>query len=72
MTTIHDMKQLNPYYIQETLERLLSQLGLFYKPCQANKKKVKDFFLSFPLKQRLTFLLVWIYLLLMDLLDYKI
>ena len=48
MTTVHDMKQLNPYYIQETLERLLSQLGLFYKPCQSNKKKVKDFFLSFP------------------------
>ncbi len=30
------------------LENVLSQLGYFYIPNNANKKKVKDFFASFP------------------------
>lgn len=38
----------NLYYIQETLAHILSQLGHFYIPSSANKKRVKDFFMSFP------------------------
>lgn len=38
----------NLYYIQETLEHVLSQMGHFYRPTGANKKRAKDFFLSFP------------------------
>jgi hypothetical protein len=40
--------KLNLYFVQELLERLLSQLGFFYTPSTANKKRIKDFFVSFP------------------------
>ena len=39
---------MNVHYIQETLETILSQIGYFYHPTKANKKKIIDFFQSFP------------------------
>lgn len=39
---------MNIYFIQEMLENVLSQLGYFYVPNNANKKRAKDFFASFP------------------------
>ena len=38
----------NKYFVQELLENLLSQVGLFYVANKANKKKIKDFFNSLP------------------------
>uniref|UniRef100_A0A6C0KNZ0 Uncharacterized protein n=1 Tax=viral metagenome TaxID=1070528 RepID=A0A6C0KNZ0_9ZZZZ len=40
--------RLNVHYIQETLESILSQIGYFYQPTKANKKKIIDFFQTFP------------------------
>ena len=36
--------KINKYFVQETIESLLSQLGYFYIPTKANKKRVCDFF----------------------------
>ena len=40
--------KINKYFVQETIESLLSQLGYFYIPTKANKKRVCDFFQSLP------------------------
>lgn len=40
--------KINMYYIQETLEQFLSQLGYYYQPNKPNKKKIQDLFESLP------------------------
>mgnify|MGYP001207307254 CR=1 FL=1 len=40
--------QINKIFVQEVLENLLSQIGMFYIANKANKKKMKDFFNSMP------------------------
>lgn len=40
--------QFNLFFIQESLEHILAPLGYFYVPSNANKKRAKDFFESFP------------------------
>lgn len=40
--------KINKYFIQETLENMLGQLGYYYQPTKANKKRVCDFFESLP------------------------
>ena len=39
---------INKYFVREYLEMTLSQVGHFYKPTKANKKKVVDYFNSLP------------------------
>tara|TARA_B110000003_G_C16360304_1_gene422402 strand:+ start:93 stop:533 length:441 start_codon:yes stop_codon:yes gene_type:complete len=40
--------KINLHFVKEYLETSLSQLAYFYVPTKANKKKVKDYFESFP------------------------
>ena len=40
--------KINLHFVKEYLETSLSQLAYFYVPSKANKKKVKDYFESFP------------------------
>ena len=40
--------KINMYYIQETLEQFLSQLGYYYQSNKPNKKKIQDLFESLP------------------------
>lgn len=40
--------KVNKYHVCETLESILSQMGVYYVPSKANKKKIKEFFQSMP------------------------
>jgi len=40
--------KLNVNFIQEGLEVFLAQIGYFYEPTKANRKRIVDFFESFP------------------------